>query len=177
MLLLATSFRDVLDNFDIDPSRVGGYVDASGDLRVVCSSTWLQCVLQRRFPIHSSRWTTSSTFRALKYATKGFQPYVAGLDRSVSVPRRLDECEGCEEILAAERVVAGSRNPIELLARAWPAGRRSGYLDGSVPANKWKWILRALSWTAAVRRLWPGVKRATETSTSWERVRANPAFS
>jgi hypothetical protein len=129
VLLLADSAEQVLDNFDMEPCRVGAFVDG-GVMRVVSSSAWGASVVTRSFPLISKRWSRTSTYRALKLAHKGFQPYVAGLDRVkaseqiAGVRNARDMCSavdslrfikgaGAFELIAAEEVLDNGTTPLE----------------------------------------------------------------
>ena len=173
ILFLAPSARHVLENFDMEPCRVGAYVDRAGSLRVVSSGAWAESVLTRSFPLHARRWSTTTVVRALKMARKGFMPYIAGLDRThaarhsdlvrASMLRRLgipwglfeqsSTKVGAMDLLVAERLVAGKRDPMGYLLRVHPSRSLSGYLECARP-DSFNRILSAASYLGHIRRLW-----------------------
>ena len=77
---LATSPACVLNNFDLDPCRVGGVV-AGGDVAVVATGAWFAAMRARAFPVVSWQWSKISPARVAKYALKGFYPVVPCFDR------------------------------------------------------------------------------------------------
>jgi hypothetical protein len=66
------------------------YCDANGQLHGMVTKGWVECARTYSFPCWQT-WT-SSTYRIIKYAAKGFQPYICGLQarfrERVHVPLR-----------------------------------------------------------------------------------------
>lgn len=175
VLLLADSPEAVLDNFDMEPSRVGAFVDQDNQLRVVSSAAWLPCVQQRIFPLTSRRWSRSATFRSLKLATRGFQPFIAGLDRARArrqlrlfvlpivhgmLTSAANCTDGAREVIYAEMLLRHASNPLRTLARLRPLMPTSGYLE-SLPSKAWGRIARASEWIKHRLMLWTGAVSAT----------------
>ena len=183
VLLMAETHKGVLNTFDMEPCRVGAFVDADGSLRVVCSGNWMACVEERAFPLCRRRWSSSATSRALKLALKGFCPYIAGLNRALA-RRHLDSrtispnavltyirrvcglrtaagagaC-GALEILVAERITRGSHDPLHTLASARPFMPTSGYLEAK-PVRTWSRIMKSANWLRTHIRLGGGATGA-----------------
>jgi hypothetical protein len=111
VLTLYESPEAVISGFDLDPCRACAFYEGS-TLRVLTTPSWLLAVSTASYPVMSKRWTMSSTARIIKYAVKGFQPFVPGLDRSLvshtSNPVMdfivsMQTCEGISELVQAER--------------------------------------------------------------------------
>ena len=179
ILLLAPSHAQVLDNFDMEPCRVGAFVDDLGKLQVVSSDAWMESVLTRSFPLHTRRWSTSTVVRSLKLALKGFAPYIADLDRShanryvdvrrSSMLRRLggplnifepaSSKVGALDLLVAEQFVAGRRDPMGSLLKSNPRRSLSGYLEVA-PSRAINRIVRAAAYLGRATRVWGGASGA-----------------
>lgn len=81
ILVLNNTAADIISGFDLHPCQVMAmYNDADG-FAVTASATWVEALRNRCYPIHSGRWTDSSTLRIAKYCAKGFMAYVPGLCR------------------------------------------------------------------------------------------------
>jgi hypothetical protein len=119
ILKLHTDILHVIEGFDIEPSKAAIYCDANGQLHGMVTKGWVECARTYSFPVLAQTWTSSSTYRIIKYAAKGFQPYICGLqarfrEREYMFPLRDDQvredlinslqnCLGIEELLHAER--------------------------------------------------------------------------
>jgi hypothetical protein len=175
VLMLADSAEQVLDNFDMEPCRVGAFV-SGGAMRVVSSRAWGASIVTRSFPLVSKRWSRTSTFRALKLAHKGFQPYVAGLDRS-RVAKRMENVRsardlrsaidsvrfmkgaGAIELLAAEEALTNKSTPVEkaLLVAYLRSLGNAGYLATGCSLDEDEAVANEGSQPRKIRRV---VKRA-----------------
>lgn len=126
ILFLAPTYSDVLMNFDIEPCKVGAYIcPETGDIRVISSAQWLRSIQTKAFPLHSRRWTASSTYRALKYAMKGYQPYIAGLNRDFA---RLNGLSDSPTL----RSMRGQTGVMELLYADGALDSQQDCLEGSI---------------------------------------------
>jgi hypothetical protein len=119
ILKIHTEIACIIEGFDIEPSKAAIYCDPSGSLKGIVSEGWIECAKTYSFPILAKTWSSTSTYRIIKYAAKGFQPYLCGLqkrfrERDYMFPEdptqvrselveALQLCLGIEELLLAER--------------------------------------------------------------------------
>jgi hypothetical protein len=121
VLSLYSQPTDVIYGFDLEPCKAyAGFEDGSAPLTVYATPGWAASVSTLSFPVRASKWTMSTTFRVIKYASKGFQPYIPGLDRTrveghddqsyrhaeKTFADALRDAPGMAELVLAERLLA-----------------------------------------------------------------------
>jgi hypothetical protein len=133
ILKLHATPADVITAFDLEPAKAAMFIRAGdGQPAATVTHGWLECVRANAFPVLSTTWSSSSTYRVMKYAAKGFQPYICGLRPELRKFTRtfagsmlaraelcnaLEVCEGMGELLRAERYfrtenVVGAHAPL-----------------------------------------------------------------
>jgi hypothetical protein len=118
ILKLHNKKSDVIQGFDIEPSKALIFAGRSGELEAMVTQGWLECARTYSFPILARTWSSSSTYRIIKYGAKGFQPYLCGVRQELrqidydgihatqrvhdDLVEAITQCMGVKEILCAE---------------------------------------------------------------------------
>lgn len=107
----------MLRGFDFSPARAAAWACADGTLGVYATPDWVECVRTRAFVVARGHWTDSAVLRIAKYSdVKGFDPFIAGLDRG-EVTRRVDTLEDAQRGSRVRTALATPRSTARRAAR------------------------------------------------------------
>ena len=140
---LQKSPKEVMESFDFSPAKVGAWIEQDGTPKIAAMEEFVVSVQQAAFQVVTDRWSNASIGRVMKYASRGFRPYLPGLDRHAMTPFTLNKIETRDGkfylptakkniethtllgLLYAETLVEQKKKPIDIVRMI--RGQTSGY--------------------------------------------------